>query len=178
MGRWLHIIPLASLLLLAGYFGAGLTRDPRDLPSVLLDRPLPDFDFPAIDAKTAALSNNSLKGRVSLLNVFASWCPSCRVEHPTLNALAVRKRIAIYGLAWKDKPTDRIAWLQELGNPYTAIGDDATGRTAIDLGVVGAPETFVIDKHGRIRYKQIGPITGEIWSDVIEPLVLKLEGER
>jgi cytochrome c biogenesis protein CcmG/thiol:disulfide interchange protein DsbE len=177
MDRWLSISPLVALLVLAGYFGAGLRHDPRDLPSVLLDRPLPQFDLPAIDAQTPALSSANLKGGVALLNVFASWCPSCRVEHPTLMALARNKRISIYGLDWKDKDAERKVWLQELGNPYAAIGDDAVGHTAIDFGVTGAPETFVIDKHGRIRYKQIGPITDEIWSEILEPLVHKLEAE-
>ncbi|MEQ1865865.1 MAG: DsbE family thiol:disulfide interchange protein [Micropepsaceae bacterium] len=178
MGRWLNLVPLAILLTLAGYFGAGLRNDPRSLPSVLLDRPLPTFDLPAIDAETPALSSKDLTNRVSLLNVFASWCPACRVEHPTLMALSEEKRISIYGLDWKDKPNERTAWLKELGNPYAAIGDDAIGRTAIDFGVTGAPETFVIDKHGRIRYKQIGPITDEVWSEVLEPLVRKLEAEK
>lgn len=178
MVQLLRFAPLGGLLMLAGYFGAGLTRDPHDLPSVLLDRPLPAFKLPPIDAKSAGLASDDFKGRVALLNVFASWCPSCRVEHPTLRELAKRQRIPIYGLDWKDKPADRTVWLQELGNPYTAIGDDALGRTAIDLGVTGSPETFVIDKHNRIRYKQIGPITDDVWFDVLEPLVQKLEAER
>lgn len=178
MGRWLRFAPLGLLLVLAGYFGAGLTRNPHDLPSVLLDRPLPSFNLPPIDTQIAGFSSDVFKGRVALLNVFASWCPSCREEHATLLELSKRQRIPIYGLDWKDKPEERSAWLQELGNPYTAIGDDAVGRTAIDLGVTGSPETFVIDKHNRIRYKQIGPITDEVWADVLEPLVAKLEAEN
>ncbi len=178
MNRWPYILPFAALLVLAGYFAIGLTRDPHDLPSVLLDRPLPQIDLPSINAQTPTFANDTFKGRVALLNVFASWCPSCRVEHPTLIALAREKRVAIYGLNWKDSALERDAWLRELGNPYTAVGDDALGRTAIDLGVTGAPETFVIDQSGRIRYKQIGPITDEVWTDILEPLVRKLEAER
>lgn len=177
MSRWLDIVPFALIVVLAAYFAAGLRNDPRELPSVLLDRPLPSFALPPIDAKIAGVSSGDFKGRVALLNVFASWCPACRVEHPTLMALSAQKRVPIYGLDWKDTPSERSAWLTELGNPYLAIGDDASGRTAIDFGVTGAPETFIIDKKGRMRYKQIGPITEEIWSGVLEPLVRKLELE-
>ena len=177
MSRVLLAVPLAVLVLLGAYFAVGLTRDPRDLPSVLLDRSLPPINLPAV-AASAPFTDATLRGRVGLLNVFASWCPSCRVEHPTLVALSAAKRVPIFGLAWKDKPAERDAWLADLGNPYLSIGDDASGRTAIDLGVTGAPETFVVDRHGRIRYKQIGPITEEVWSSTLEPMVRKLESER
>lgn len=177
MNRLLHIAPLVTLLVLVGYFAAGLRHDPRGLPSVLLDRPMLQFDLPAIDALTPALASGDLRGHVRPLNVFASWCPTCRVEHPTLMALARDKRIAIYGLDWKDNDADRKVWMQELGTPYAAIGDNALGCMAIDFNVTGAPETFVIDKRGRISYRQISPITGDIWSEVLEPLVHKLEAE-
>jgi cytochrome c biogenesis protein CcmG/thiol:disulfide interchange protein DsbE len=124
------------------------------------------------------MSSEEFKGRVSLLNIFASWCITCRVEHPVLVKLTEQKRVAIYGLAWKDKPDELKAWLDELGNPYLAIADDAKGRTAIDLGVTGAPETYVIDKKGRIRFKQVGAIDDYVWRTTIEPLVRHLEAEE
>ena len=175
--RYVYFAPLAVLLVLAGYFSIGLTQNPRDLPSVLLDRPAPAFDLPPIAGFERGLTNASLKGRVVLLNVFASWCPSCRVEHPTLIDLAKQGHVSIMGLDWKDEPGAGARWLSELGNPYQEIGDDAQGRVAIDLGVTGAPETFVIDRAGRIRYKQIGPVTEDVWNEILAPLVRKLEAE-
>jgi cytochrome c biogenesis protein CcmG/thiol:disulfide interchange protein DsbE len=118
-----------------------------------------------------------MQGKVSLLNIFASWCVACRVEHPVLLRLATERAIPIYGLAWKDKPEELKQWLAELGDPYTLIGDDAQGRTAIDLGVTGAPETFVIDRKGKIRYKHVGPIDDYVWENTLKPLVSKLEAE-
>jgi len=110
-----------------------------------------------------------------LLNIFASWCPPCRIEHPLLMELAARDEIPIMGLNWKDPPGKGTAWLQKLGDPYTLIGDDANGRAAIEFGVTGAPETFIIDKRGRIRYKQVGPITPQIWD--IAPIIKELRDE-
>jgi len=176
--RWLSTVPLFLLLALAIYFAFGLAQDPRTIHSVLIDKPLPAFDLPVAGAAGARVTNEDLKGRVSLLNVFASWCVSCRAEHPTLLKLTGEKRVAIYGLAWKDKPEDLKAWLEELGDPYTRIADDAAGRTAIDLGVTGAPETFVVDKRGRIRFKQVGVIDEVVWAETIAPLVAKLEAEK
>lgn len=178
MSRWLSLVPLFLLLGLAVYFAFGLTQDSRTVKSVLIDKPLPAFQLPKFAHDGQTLSDSDFKGRVSLLNIFASWCITCRVEHPVLIKLTAEKRVAIYGLAWKDKPDELKAWLEELGNPYAAIADDATGRTAIDLGVTGAPETYVIDKRGRIRFKQVGAIDGAVWRDTIEPLVRQLEGEK
>lgn len=178
LSRWLSLVPLFLLLALAVYFAFGLTQDPRTIQSVLIDKPVPPFDLPLFAHPGERISDQTLKGHVSLLNVFASWCITCRAEHPVLLKYAGAKRVAIYGLAWKDKPEELKAWLEELGNPYTAIADDATGRTAIDLGVTGAPETYVIDKRGRIRFKQIGAIDDYVWTHTIEPLVAKLEAEQ
>ena len=177
MARYAYFAPLGLLLVLAAYFSVGLTQNPHDLPSVLLDRPVPSFDLPAIAGFERGLTNKTLKGHVVLLNVFASWCPSCRAEHPTLVELAKHDGVSIVGLDWKDEAGAGARWLDELGNPYQQIGDDAQGRVAIDLGVTGAPETFVIDKAGRIRYKQIGPVTDDVWSQILAPLVHKLEAE-
>lgn len=177
MSRWVPLVPLVLLLGLAAYFAFGLSTDMRTIQPVLIDKPLPSFTLPAFGQAGETLKSDDLKGRVSLLNIFASWCITCRVEHPVLVKLTKENRVAVYGLAWKDKPDELQAWLAELGNPYTRIGDDAKGRTAIDLGVTGAPETYVVDKHGRIRFKQVGPIDDYIWTKVIEPLVKKLEAE-
>lgn len=176
MSRWLSLVPLGLLLALAVYFAVGLQTDQRTIQSVLIDKPLPAFDLARFGAETR-INEGELKGKVVLLNVFASWCIACRAEHPVLLKLATGKRAVVYGLAWKDKPEELAAWLEELGNPYEAIADDRNGRTAIDLGVTGAPETYVIDRKGRIRFKQVGPIDDYIWQHMIEPLVRQLEAE-
>ena len=175
--RWLSTVPLFVLLGLAIYFAFGLIQDPRTVQSVLIDKPLPAFELPAF-GEAGAIKASDFHGRVSLLNVFASWCITCRAEHPTLLKLTAEKKVPIYGLAWKDKPDELKAWLEELGNPYARIADDATGRTAIDLGVTGAPETYVIDKQGRIRFKQIGVIDDYVWQHTLAPMIKQLEAEK
>ncbi len=178
MSRWISLAPLLILLALAAYFAIGLQTDSRTIQSVLIDKPLPAFDLPTFPDDAKRITPADLKGRVTLLNIFASWCITCRVEHPVLLKLAKERRIAIIGLAWKDKPEELKIWLEELGNPYTAIADDRAGRTAIDLGVTGAPETYVVDKAGRIRYKQVGAVDEYTWTNTIEPLVRQLEAEK
>lgn len=178
-GRILAFVPLVLLLALAGYFAWGLTRDPAAIRSVLIDKLLPAFDLPLFGGPTGArVRSSEFAGRVSLINVFASWCVSCRFEHPVLLKLAADKRMTLVGLAWKDKPEDLKAWLDELGNPYALIADDARGRTAIDLGVTGAPETFVVDRRGRIRFKHTGVIDDYVWRETLEPLIAKLAAEK
>lgn len=177
MSRWLALAPVLILAALAAYFAIGLRTDTRTIQSVLIDKPLPAFDLPAFAQDGRNVTPESLKGRVTLLNIFASWCITCRVEHPLLLKLAKENRVAIVGLAWKDKPDELKEWLAELGNPYTIIADDRIGRTAIDLGVTGAPETYVIDKKGRIRMKHVGAIDDYNWTNTIEPLVKQLEAE-
>lgn len=178
MSRWIALVPLLLLVALASYFAVGLGTDSRTVKSVLIDKPLPAFSLPKFGNDGETFGSVDLKGRVSLLNVFASWCITCRVEHPMLVKLTQEKRVAIYGLAWKDKPAELKDWLEELGNPYLAIADDAKGRTAIDLGVTGAPETYVIDKQGRIRFKHVGVIDEHVWKETLEPLVQALEAEQ
>ena len=178
MSRWYSLVPLMLLLGLSAYFAIGLNHDPRTIRSVLIDKPVPVFALPSFGVKGVTFKSELLTGRVSLLNVFASWCIACRAEHQVLLELTKSGRVAIYGLAWKDKPSDLKAWLAELGNPYVAIADDANWRTAIDFGVTGAPETFVIDRHGRIRFKQVGPIDEYIWKDTLEPMIALLEAEQ
>jgi cytochrome c biogenesis protein CcmG/thiol:disulfide interchange protein DsbE len=178
MSRWIALVPLLLLLALVAYFAIGLGQDSRTIRSVLIDKPLPAFDLPKFGEDGARFGDGDLKGRVSLLNIFASWCITCRVEHPLLVKLTREKRVAIYGLAWKDKPHELKDWLDELGNPYLAIAEDASGRTAIDLGVTGAPETYVIDRQGRIRFKHVGVIDEQVWRETLEPMVRQLEAKR
>ncbi len=171
MSRVVLLIPVLLFVIVGAFFAWGLTRDPSRIPSQLIDRPLPVFEMPAIEGHVEGLSTDELKGEVALLNVFASWCVSCHIEHPVLMRLAAENAVPIYGLNWKEKPGDGKAWLDRFGDPYTKVGDDQTGRVAIDLGVTGAPETFVIDRDGRVRFKVVGPITEQYWAETLGPLI-------
>lgn len=175
MKRLLFLVPLVAFAVLAGYFAIGLTKDPHKIPSALLDRPMPPFDLPPLANRKEGLSTDQIKGKVTLVNVFASWCVPCRIEHPLLMRLAAEGRVPVYGINYKDKPEDATKWLAELGDPYGRIGADLDGRAGIDWGVYGVPETFVIDREGRIRYKQVGQLSPEVLRDTILPLVRKLE---
>lgn len=152
----------------------GLRLDPRKIPSPLVGKPLPAFQLATVADAKRVVSNESLRGRVYLLNVWASWCVACRQEHPLLNQLAQQKLVSIIGLNYKDKREDARGWLANLGNPYEMSLTDLDGRVGIELGVYGVPETFVIDKAGVIRYKHIGPITPEVWGNIIEPKLREL----
>jgi cytochrome c biogenesis protein CcmG/thiol:disulfide interchange protein DsbE len=176
MRRLLYLVPLAAFIAVAIWFAFGLTRDPGKVPSALLDKPIPAFTLAALPGTNVpGFSDDTLKGKVALVNVFASWCVPCKVEHPILMRLAAEKRVPIYGLNWKDRGADATRWLRELGNPYAAIGHDESGRVGIEWGVYGAPETFVIDREGRVRYKYVGPITPALLQETILPLIAKLE---
>ena len=177
MKRLFFIAPLALFVILLTYFSFGLQRDPSIIPTVLLDKPAPEFSLKPIEGYTEGFSTEDLRGEVSLVNIFGSWCVACRIEHPLLMQLAEKGEIPIYGIDWKDKPGAGTAWLQRYGDPYTKVGDDASGRVSIEFGVTGAPETFIIDKAGRIRYKQIGPITPQIWQEDLLPVVEELRSE-
>lgn len=168
------LIPLALFVSLGVLLAAGLKLDPHYIPSPLVDKPLPDFALPRVDDPKRIVSGKDLNGRVYLLNVWASWCVACRQEHPLLNELAKSRRVVIVGLNYKDKRNDALQWLRQLGDPYTFSVADLDGRVGIELGVYGVPETFVIDKAGVIRYKQVGPITREIWSQKLLPLIEQL----
>jgi len=167
-------IPLVAFLALAAFLAIGLTRDPREVPSPLIDKPAPDFRIAQLGNAAGAFSPEDMRGKVWLLNVWASWCVSCRAEHPLLVDMSKRNVVPIIGLNYKDKREDGLAWLGKLGNPYTLSAYDVDGRVGIDYGVYGVPETFVIDKQGVIRYKQIGPITPEALEKTILPLIKKL----
>jgi len=167
-------VPLAVALVIGVFLAIGLTLDPREVPSPLIGKPVPEFSLPPVKGRTLGLSSADLKGEVSLVNVFASWCVACRAEHPLFMELKKTGVVPIYGLNYKDQPEDAKKWLDELGDPYTRTGADINGRVAIDWGVYGVPETFVIDRQGRIAYKQIGPINPEVLEKTILPLIRKL----
>jgi cytochrome c biogenesis protein CcmG/thiol:disulfide interchange protein DsbE len=169
------LIPLVVFVVLAGFLFAGLWRDPREVPSPLIDKPAPTFTLNQLHAPQQTLGTADMKGKVWLLNVWASWCVSCREEHPLLVALAAKNIVPIIGLDYKDDATAGKRWLAENGDPYTTSVMDRDGRVGIDFGVYGVPETFVIDKNGAIRYKQIGPITKEALEKTIAPLIDKLQ---
>jgi cytochrome c biogenesis protein CcmG, thiol:disulfide interchange protein DsbE len=175
MRRLIYILPLVLFAAVAAWFAVGLQRDPSRIPSALLDHPMPEFSLPAIDAAgVPGLSSQDIRGHVSLVNVFASWCVPCRAENPVLMRLAQQPGVKLYGIAYKDKPEDNVKFLREFGNPYAAIGNDADGRTGIDWGVYGVPETFVIDRDGRIRHKEVGAITPQSLNQTLLPLIAQL----
>jgi len=172
--RWIFAAPIAVFVLIALGFCLGLGINPQILPSALIDEPAPQFDLPPLPGRQQGFSTADLKGHVSLVNTFASWCAPCRMEHPVLNKLAALKRVPIYGIDYKDQGEAGGKWIETLGDPYTKIGAD-TGRVGIDWGVYGVPETFVVDRNGRIRYKHVGPLSENDVNRVILPMVARLE---
>jgi len=172
--RLLHVVPAAGFIGLAGLFAWGLTRDPRVLPSALIGKVVPGFTLPPVQGRTLGLASTDLTGQVSLVNVFASWCTACRLEHPVFMRLAARGIVPLHGLNYKDKPADAAAWLDGMGDSYTRTGADLDGRVAIDWGVYGVPETYVVDRQGRIAHRHVGPVTGEDLDKTILPLVAEL----
>ena len=171
--RW--SLPLVIFVVLLGFLFVGLFRDPREVPSPLIGKPAPQFSLAQLHQPERTLTNGDMRGQVWLLNVWASWCVSCRVEHPLLVDLSKANVVPVIGLAYKDKPADGLAWLQANGDPYRLSIVDLDGRVGIDFGVYGVPETFVIDKAGVIRYKQIGPLTADALKQTILPLVRELQ---
>jgi cytochrome c biogenesis protein CcmG, thiol:disulfide interchange protein DsbE len=178
MPRLKQFAPLLMFAVIAVGLGFALTNDPRKMPSMLIDRPAPKFALTALEAGSTGFQTEDLAGKVSLVNIFASWCAGCRVEHPTLLRIAKEGAIPLYGINWKDKPGDGLKWLKSQRNPYLKVGDDQNGRLGIDLGVTGVPETFVVDRTGRIRYRHAGPITEDVWQETFEPLLASLRSER
>ncbi|PHR62525.1 MAG: DsbE family thiol:disulfide interchange protein [Robiginitomaculum sp.] len=172
------LIPLLIFSFIGLALAIGLRNDPRAMPSTMIDRDMPAFTLQAVSDDLPLLQHSDLLGKISLLNVFGSWCTACLHEHPTLMRLSRQNRIAIYGVDWRDTPSAGANWLRVNGNPYAAVGLDSQSHLAIDLGVTGAPETYLIDPKGRIRFKQIGPITEQVWRDTIEPMVRLLEAEQ
>ncbi len=170
----LSLIPVALFGAIAVYFGIGLQRDSRILPSALIDQAVPEFELPALVDGKPGLDSAALQGEVALVNVFASWCIPCRYEHPLLMRLTEDGTVTVHGINWKDKPEDARKWLDELGDPYARIGIDQNGRIGIDWGFYGVPETYLVDAGGRIRYKYVGPMNQELLDQTILPLIEKL----
>jgi cytochrome c biogenesis protein CcmG/thiol:disulfide interchange protein DsbE len=170
-----YLLALVIFLVLAGFLAVGLNKDPREVPSPLIGKPAPAFTLPRLDAPEQMLSTQDLRGQVWLLNVWASWCVACRQEHPLLVEMARSGTVKVYGLNYKDKREDALGLLRKSGDPYVTSLSDTEGLVGIDFGVYGVPETFVIDKQGVIRFKQIGPITREALRDTLLPLLAQLE---
>lgn len=168
------LVPIALFVALGVLLAFGLRLDPKKIPSPLVGKPLPAFSLPTLDNPARMVSNAELKGRPVLINVWASWCTACRDEHPLLVELARAGVVPVIGLNYKDKPEDAHAILRRDGNPYGMVLVDASGRTGIDWGVYGVPETFVVDRDGVIRYKHIGPITPDALREVILPKLREL----
>ena len=173
MKRWLW--PLAIFLILVVFLGIGLKLNPREVPSPLIGKPAPAFTLPLLHDPDKTFSQKDAAGKVWILNVWASWCAPCREEHPLWVEMAKSKNVPIYGLNYKDKRADSIAWLQRYGDPYVLSVTDAQGRIGIDYGVYGVPETYVIDKQGVIRFKHVGPVTPAVLQEKILPLVAQLQ---
>jgi cytochrome c biogenesis protein CcmG/thiol:disulfide interchange protein DsbE len=174
-----YLLPLVFFIGLVVLFVFGLQNDPRKIPSPLIDKPAPIFNLPTLHIPDINIRLEDLKGKVSLINVWASWCAACRTEHPLIvDATSKDKNLNVYGLNYKDKRADALQWLEQLGNPYRESAFDETGSTGIDYGVYGVPETFVLDKNGIIRYKHIGPIDKQQLDTIILPLVKQLEEQK
>lgn len=171
-------IPIILFITLCFFLWRGLSLNPREIPSPLMNKPAPNFVLPELNHPDQNFNSAELRGHVSLLNIFASWCISCRVEHAQLIYLKNQKAVLIYGLDYKDSRDTVLKWLKQSGDPYEKIGFDQTGNTAINLGVYGTPETFIIDKSGIIKYKYIGPITEDVWQNTLQPEVEKLAREN
>ena len=172
------VFPLAVFLGIAIFLFAGLGKDPRVLPSPLIDKPAPEFDLPDLHDPAARVSSKALRGQIYLLNVWGSWCVSCRIEHPVLEAFAREKLVPVIGLDWKDPREDALRWLAQFGDPYDQIAVDADGRTAIDFGIYGAPESFLVDAAGVIRFKHVGPLTPDVVEGKLKPMIAKLQGGK
>lgn len=168
------IIPVAASALLWVFLWS-LRHPSPDLPSVLIGKPVPEFTLPPITGRAEGFVTADLKGRVALVNIFASWCVPCRAEHPLITELARSGVVPIYGINYKDKAPDALAWLKELGDPYTKIGADTDGRVAIEFGAYGVPETYVVAADGTITYRVVGPITQAILDQTLLPLIQRLQ---
>jgi cytochrome c biogenesis protein CcmG/thiol:disulfide interchange protein DsbE len=162
---------------LVGFLGVGLSLNPREVPSPLVGRPAPQFRLKELHHPDRLFGSSDLKGKVWVLNVWASWCAACRTEHPILNAWSRNPDLILIGLNYKDNPADGLRWLQALGDPYTRSVVDSNGRVGLDWGVYGVPESFVVDKKGIIRHKTIGPVSMDDVKTILMPLIVQLEGE-
>ena len=168
------LIPLALFVALAWFLYAGLSLNPREVPSPLIGKPAPAFALPRLDDPTQTVKREDLLGKVWVMNVWASWCAPCREEHPLVVAFARERKVPVIGLNYKDRPGDARTWLERLGNPYAATLIDFDGKVGIDFGVYGVPETFVIDAQGIVRFKHVGALTPQVISQKLEPVLKQL----
>ena len=166
-----YVLPLAVFLALVSLLAIGLTRDPRLVPSPLIGQPAPEFSLTELERPDRIVTRADLLGKAFLLNVWATWCVSCRAEHEVLMAIARRDEVPIYGLNYKDDREQAVRWLNTLGNPYVANLYDPEGRVGLDLGVYGTPESFLVDQEGTIVHKHVGPITAAIWQEELRPVI-------
>ena len=169
-----YLIPLAVFLVLVVFLAIGLTRNPQELPSALINKPAPEFRLSQLKDPSKTFSAADMRGKVWMLNVWASWCIACRDEHPYLFQYAQSGVVPLVGLNYKDKREDALAWLEDLGDPYSLSAVDLDGRVGMDYGVYGAPESYIIDKSGTIRLKHVGPVTPDVWSKKVLPLIQEL----
>jgi cytochrome c biogenesis protein CcmG/thiol:disulfide interchange protein DsbE len=178
MARLVYLLPLLLFAAVAAYFAAPILqeKDPRLLPSAMIDKPVPAQSLPPLVSGKPGIDPASLTGEVRLVNFFASWCGPCRVEHPLLMEIGASGTVPLLGVNYKDAPAAAVNWLAQLGDPFERIGRDGDGRVAIDWGVYGVPETYVVDKAGRIQYRHVGPLSREAYRDIILPLVETLRG--
>jgi cytochrome c biogenesis protein CcmG/thiol:disulfide interchange protein DsbE len=173
LSRLKLFIPLGLFLVMSAFLLKGLSLDPQALPSALIDRPLPEFSLPVL-GEERMVSRDGVTGESSLFNVWATWCASCRVEHPFLTRLA-EQGLPIYGINYKDEDVAALGWLDELGDPYRLNIVDAEGSLGLDLGVYGAPETYVVDGNGVIRYRHVGVVNERVWQDILAPIIEELK---
>jgi cytochrome c biogenesis protein CcmG/thiol:disulfide interchange protein DsbE len=176
MKRLLMLLPLAIFLFVAVFLYRGLFLDPTELPSALIGKPLPAFSLPSVEDPARLITAEDIKGKPALVNVWATWCVSCKVEHPVLNELA-KRGVNIYGVNYKDDTAAAQKWLREFHDPYLLNISDAQGSLGLDLGVYGAPETFIVDKQGVIRHKYVGVIDERVWREELAPLYQELVDE-
>jgi len=177
--RWTTLLPIIIFVVLVGIFSKRLIdvqsgQNPNSVPTVLLDTPVPLINLPPLPQRGPGLKTEDLKQGVSLVNIWGSWCVACLAEHPLLMGLAAENEFSLHGIAWRDDPNASLRWLARNGDPYDLIGQDPVSEAAIAFGVTGAPETFVVDGAGLIRYKHTGPITREAWQNTIAPLIASL----
>lgn len=175
---WRYFLPITVFVVLLGFFVKGLRLDPSEVPSPLLGKPAPTFELPSLADPTQTVGSATMAGQVALLNVWGTWCAGCRQEHDTLMAIAATGEVPIYGLNWKDDPDLARQMLREMGDPYVASAIDADGRVAIDWGVYGAPETFLVAADGNVIHKHIGPLSLNIWRNDILPLALQAKEQQ
>lgn len=176
--RWLYLMPLGIFAVLMVFFFVGLGLNPRLIPSPLIGQAAPEFSLPKLSNPNEQIQQTDLHGKVSLLNIWATWCTSCRQEHPVLMKIASSKEVPIYGLYYKDDPANATVWLKDYGNPYLENAVDYDGKVGIEWGAYGTPETFIIDQAGIIRYKHVGPISWHDWQNTLLPMINSLRNSN